>query len=269
MDEGSRGDRAQFPIEAQKPKRLSQGGISMRHFLNRNVLVLAAGLALLSGATAKAEDITWVNWTSASAGSPGTATGTIALGSGVAVTYNGQVGGLEYDTDWGSSGTYAGGNVSDGPPNSSVDLWMTGGGSYAETITFSQAVTDPTMAFWSLGSGSTTAEFDFTNDEPFTIQACGPSDDLGGSCITQSGNNVYGNESNGTIQFLGTFTELTFTTPADEYWYDFTVGAAALADVTPPPVNPPTATPEPSSLALMSTGLMGFAGVVRRRLRRA
>jgi hypothetical protein len=182
----------------------------------------------------------------------------------VTVTYNGQVGGLEHDTDWTPTSTYAGGNVSNGPSNTPVDLWMTGGSPELETITFSQAVTDPTIAFWSLGSAGTTASFNFTNGEPFSIQACGPSN-LGGTCISQNGETVSGSESAGSIQFAGTYTSLSFTTPTYEYWYDFSVGAAGLGSTTPPS----NVTPEPASLALLGTGLTGILGVARRRLRRS
>lgn len=220
-------------------------------------------LALLPLA-ANSETITWTNWTGAAGNNPGTATGTLALGSGVTVTYFGQLGGIETDTDWTPSTTWAGGNVSNAPNASYQEVWITGGDSYAETITFSQAVTDPTMAFWSLGSANTTSTVDFADGENFSIQACGPSN-LGGGCITQNGQVLSGNESNGTIQFAGTYTSLTFTTPVYEYWTDFTVGAADIATITPPPAS----TPEPSSVALLGAGLMGIAGVLRRRLRRA
>lgn len=238
----------------------------MIRITKRHTLVVAAlGLGLMSGLAANAETITWTDWTAATGGGPGTATGTMSLGSGVTVTYTGELGGIETDTDWTPSTTWAGGNVSNAPNASYQELWMTGGDSYTESITFSQAVTDPTMAFWSLGGPGTTATFDFADGQNFSIQACGPSN-LGGTCISQSGQVLSGRESSGTIQFAGTYTSLSFTTPVSEHWFDFTVGAADIATVTPPPVS---ATPEPSSLALLGTGFAGIIGILRRRIRRA
>lgn len=223
--------------------------------------LMTVGMGIALASVANAETITWANWTSSTAGAPGSATGTLALGSGVTVTYNGQLGGLENDTNWTPSTTWAGGNVSNAP-DSNPQIWMTGGGSYEESVTFSQAVTDPTFAFWSLGgANNTTSTWNFDRGENFTIEACGPSN-LGGGCITRSGQTLSGDESSGTIQFAGTYTSISFTTPVYEYWTNFTVGAAGIAPAS-------TVTPEPSSIALLATGLLSVGGAVRRRIRRA
>lgn len=229
------------------------------------VSMALVALGMACGLSAHADPVTWVQWTGATSGNNGTATGSLALGTGVTVTYNGQVGGLEHDTNWQPASTYAGGTVSNAP-DSAQNVWMTGGTPDTETITFSQAVLNPTMSFWSLGGqNNITESVNFAADDLFTIEACGPSAEIGGGCMTRNGQTLLGDEGNGTIQFLGNYSSISFTTPVYEYWFGFTVGAADLARVTPPPVN--AATPEPSSLALLLTGASGLVGVARRRMR--
>lgn len=234
-------------------------------------LVLFASAAILAITPAAfAGPVTWTNWNSAAgsgwttattiSGSTGTAIGTMG---GITVTYAGQTSGLGIQyaglvgtyypgeitgVTWDPSSSYTGGGVGNAPPTSYNLVAMEGGTGLGESITFSSPVTNPYIAIWSLGQYSITASYDFSN--PFTIVACGPSSEYGGGCITESGDNVLGAEGNGVIQLDGTYSTIDFTTPVYENWYGFTVGVA---------------TPEPSSLLLLGTGLLGLAFVLFRK----
>lgn len=223
----------------------------------RTQLTLCFGAAFavcfLISAPAKADTIDWTHWGSATAGSPGSATGT--AGS-ITVTYSGQTSGLLTNyPSWTPVGTFQGGTVGNAPPANFNSVGLEGGVTYTETITFSSPIVDPVMSIWSLGAPGHAASFNFTSSEPFTIVAGGPSAEYGGSSITASGNNVLGSEGNGTIIFNGTFSSITFTTPTFENYYAFTVGYDATA--TSP-------VPEPGSLALLGTGFLALAGLRNR-----
>jgi hypothetical protein len=227
------------------------------------VLALAAGLGLSTAA--KADPIVWTNW-SGSASTPGagaaatSVTGALALGTGITVTYSGQLNSVSNEPSWGPDSTYNGGTAGNAPPQNFYSIAEDGGQSYNESFTFSQAVTDPSIAMWSIGNGSQNISLNFT--VPFTITSCGPGNDFGGGCITQTGDSVLGAEGNGTITFDGSFTSISFTVPDGENFFALTVGAPGLA--------PPTsAVPKPSSLALLGTGLLSAVGVARRKFFKA
>ncbi|MGH9405323.1 MAG: PEP-CTERM sorting domain-containing protein [Terriglobia bacterium] len=222
--------------------------------------VLAVGLMAGLSVPALGTTITWTTWSAATTGNPGSATGTIGS---VGVTYSGQVT-YFYTTypSWKPTSTYAGGTVGNAPSPDNI-IGLTGGaGTGTATITFSEPVIDPVMAIWSLGAGGTPAEFLFTSTEPFAVEAGGPSNEYGGSSITMGGscpaNAVCGSEGNGTIQFSGTYTTLTWTNPLSENWYGFDLGIAGVANST---------VPEPSALLLFGSGVLALGWLVRKRMR--
>lgn len=207
--------------------------------------VLCAGIALCGPASAS--PILWTDWVS---DSPGSQIGTIGA---ITVTYTGNSLGMGTGfASWTPSSTYAGGVIDNAPPQAYGAVYLTGGsGSGTETITFSQAVSNPVMSIWSLGSPGASARFVFPANEPISLQAGGPSADIpGGSSIGVSGTTVTGGESNGSILISGRFTTVTFTTPDYENWYGFTVGV---------PI------PQPGSLMLLASGLAGLGMIARRR----
>lgn len=208
-----------------------------------------AAAALAAASAAHADTVIWNAWNPATVVQGSTAGSVSGTMGGVTVTYSGEVG--EFDSNypsWTPSTSYVGGTVGNAPSPSDGIFHLVGGGTNVDTITFSKAVTDPVIAIWSLGAGGVQASFDFS--APFTIEAGGPSAEYGGTSITSSGQTVYGEEGNGTIQFDGTFNSISFTTPQYENWYGFAVGMAVR---------------EPAAWAMMITGLFGVGAVLRRR----
>ena len=231
-------------------------------------IALALGLAAVVFATpSNAGTVSWIDWTSFTYGvSDGTALGSIPMSGGPAVTvsYLGEVNGSTETSDPGNFNvwtdgstpptTFAGGTVSDGPTNPGI-IGLDGANTGTDTLTFSQAVVNPVMSFYSVGSLEVLVTYTFS--APFTIESGGP-DDYGGGTIIQppgSPNVLSGMEGSGTVQFTGTFTSISWTTQGDETYHGFTLGLPQASSV-----------PEPSSITLC--GIAGVVGLAVARLRR-
>jgi hypothetical protein len=228
-----------------------------------SALMLAAYAASVP-ALAHADTIAWASWSSATAGTPGSATGSIGS---ISVTYSGQTSGLTSVPTWTPASSFTGGPVGNAPPNA-PSIQIEGGSTITETITFSSVIVDPVFAIWSLGSGSAPAIFDFESKsgETFSIVGGGPSHEFGGSTITVDATDpqiIHGSEGNGVIQFDGSFSSITFTTPEFEDYYAFTVGY----DVTQTDPTIPGTVPEPATLSLFGLGLLALP-MARRALSR-
>ena len=215
----------------------------------------ALAAALLAGTSAGAATVLWNTWTdSATIG----ATGGAASGTagGIGVTYSGELENLFFDyPTWNPASTFSGGTVDNAPPAAGGIVQLFGGGQTVDTITFSAPVTDPVLAIWSLGQSGEPASFVFAPNETFAIESGGPSAEYGGTSITRDGNTVIGVEGNGTIQFFGTYSQISWTNPLFENWYGFAVGIDGAA------------APEPAAWALMLAGFALLGAGVRSRRR--
>lgn len=105
------------------------------------------------------------------------------------------------------------------------------------------------MAVYSLGRSSLEVTYNF--DSPFDVIVGGGSSASEGSSVVElSGNILSGIEGNGTMQFLGTFTSISFTVPTYESWHGFTIGVQQV--------------PVPPAVWLFGSGLLGLIGMSRR-----
>jgi hypothetical protein len=217
---------------------------------------LVAGACGLTCGVTQAAPIDWNAWTSATGG-------TIApdsVGVAFAIAGTGSVDNLVSNyPSYTPTTTYADGTIVNKAPTSGDGIiQLVGGNTNVNTVTFSKPVVNPVMAIWSLGNGGAQAQFDFISATPVLVSG-GPSAEYGGTSITISGNDVFGAEGNGTVQFIGTFSSLSWTNPVAENWYGFDVG---IAGVGSPGV------PEPSTLALFSISLLPFVARLWHRGRR-
>lgn len=169
----------------------------------------------------------WVDWMTADAPGVGLETAEGVLAGSVDVTFTGDLdpgaqvaGGQSF---WAAQApTYTSALVSDPPPPADILRISGGTGATVYTISFSQPVLDPVLAILSLGSPSTGAILDF--DRPFVIENSGPGQFGNGPLTSLPGDVLSGAEGNGVIRFPGEHSTITFTAPAFEYWYGFTVG---------------------------------------------
>lgn len=217
---------------------------------------LAVAIALVC-APLSAQTV-WTDWTSAAAGAPGSAAGTL---NGVVVSYSGEVLGNTVTNGtsgfWNPSTSFVGGTVGVSPDSVGDIVTLAGGFTGTSTLSFAAPIENPVFAIWSLGQPGAPASFTF--DASPVFQVGGPNANFGGSTISVAGNVVNGTEGNGVVQFNGSVSSISWTnTP--EFFYGFTVGTAGSTTV---PI------PEPSTYALMLVGLAGLAGMVRRKRNRS
>lgn len=212
--------------------------------------LLGVALAVLASATAANATVVWTDWTSGTTGTTsGSATGTMG---GVTVTYTGEMEALNPDvSNWSPASTWQGGPVTNAPSGQSGIQLFGGPNTATDTLTFSTAVLNPVLAIVSLGNSGNTSSFNFTTSS-FTVLGGGPSTEWGGGAITRTGNNVFGSEGNGLVEFNGLVQSISWTNPTMEDYYAFTVGEVG-------------AVPEPSTWLMMIAGFLGLGLMTYRK----
>lgn len=221
--------------------------------------VITAALLAMAQPSAFADTVTWAVWNTPTTVSPTAGVETGTIGS-VNVTYTGEIqfvntsntGHFNY---FQPTTTYVGGAVGNAATNGGM-IAISGNNGMTDTFTFSTPVSGLVLSEVSLGQPGIGTQYTF--NDGFSIVACGPNITYGGGCITQSGDTMIGHEGDGTIVFDGTISSLSFTTENPEYWNGFTLG------LLPQSTSP---VPEPGTLTLLGTGVLGLFGVARRRIR--
>ena len=206
---------------------------------------LAAGLVALGGVCTtelQAQTVTyWADWTlpSYTINNTGVAS-TYASGATGSINNNGATVGLSltgevnansfFNTFYWYGGTYnpasaytdstGADNVGNGPNGTDriAQTGLTAPADKAHTLTFGSSVQDVVMAVWSLGSPSTVSSLLFTQD--FEIL----SSDRMTKNITANGYELEGYEGAGIIQFLGSYSSISWAVTAPEFYSAFNVG---------------------------------------------
>jgi hypothetical protein len=227
-------------------------------FIRQGLLTAAVSAFAMSSASASV--VGWTDWNAAGfglvTGEISTASGTVEVTTGSAEGYYGvQLGDGNGDTVnyFSPDAPYLSADVENAPP--AAELIQLGAGGTVN-ILFSVPVQDPLFALVSW-NGNTVV---FDHPIEFLSYGRGYWGD-GTPVINSDGNGFFGQgEVHGVLRVPGVFTSISFT-HTSENWHGFTVGIFGAADQP----EPPSPVPEPTSLVLMLSGLLGLQIARRRR----
>jgi hypothetical protein len=222
------------------------------------LLARLALIAALAPAAAPAQTV-WTDLTAATGstitGTLGTVGVTVQLGFAPFFVDLGTGGGTDYWTpnSWWNSAGYTRPTGRD-----IVAMSQTG----RVRIAFSEAVLNPVLALNSVGQPGLAVRFQFADTPTWNVAWA---NDAANGCTgaftpfwgcgsyTRSGQLLTSNEFSGYLQFAGSYNEIIFDVQDAETWHGFTVGTRA------------SIVPEPGSLLLVGTGLVGLAALAARR----
>ena len=204
-----------------------------------------------------ATTVSWVDWSYIDS------TSFSGVVDGVDVSFSGSFYDFHYPVSGGSTNfwnhpssvnanTYSASPLVDNaPPDSDVIVMREAG---ARTIDFSQPVDNPVMSIVSMGRSTIAVQYQFDTD--FNILSVGPGtfDPSGNGTLTKlTGNTLQGVEGHGLIQFVGTYTSISWNVNVFEDFHGIQIGIGS------------SVVPIPPAAWLLGSGLIGLIGVARRK----
>lgn len=196
-------------------------------------------LLLLSPAAHAVDPVQWVDWTAIDVSNDVVGTVTVDA-TAVEVRYSGERAFVQTScgTDYfNPTAPYVSATVPNAPiPCDIIALSQ----ATAKQLTFSQPVTNPLFAVVSLNGNG------YRFDRDFEILSTGTGYYGAGTLTKQITTNPDGSvtydligtgEPHGVLQFVGTFSSVSWTSLSNEFWNGFTIGVERLAAAVPPEIE--------------------------------